>query len=193
MMLKQLRKKLDLSWIKKNRIWDVVVYGSYARGKIGARDIDVALILEKKVSVKIKMDLSQKLRNMLKQEGLVFDVKAIDWNDFLDEGFLGRESILAEGYSILKQDYLAERFGFNAQAIVEYSLRDLTLSGQKMLYYALQGRKKGEGILSKLNGRIVSKGVLQVPTRHYEEIKSVLEQHGVIFIVNFVLQYRYLQ
>lgn len=193
MMLKQLRKKLDLSWIKKNSIWDIVVYGSYARGKIDARDIDVAIILEKKVSVKIKMELSQKLRHMFKEAGFIFDVKAVDLSDFLNEGFLGRESIFAEGYSILKQDYLAERFGFNALAIIEYSLKDLTLSEQKMFYYALQGRKKGEGILSKLKGRIVSKGVLQVPTRHYEEVKSVLEQHGVMFIVNFVLQYRYLQ
>jgi len=193
MMLKQLRKKLDLSWIKKNHIWDVVIYGSYARGKIDARDIDVAIILEKKISISVKMELSQKLRTMFKEEGFVFDVKTVDLNDFLNEGFLGRESIFAEGYSVLKQDYLAERFGFNALSIVEYSLKDLTLSEQKMFYYALQGRKKGEGILAKLNGRIVSKGVLQVPTRNFEEIKSVLELHDVMFIVNFVLQYRYLQ
>lgn len=193
MMLKQLRKKLDLSWIKKNSIWDIVVYGSYARGKLDARDIDVAILLEKKSSVRNKMVLCQQLRHKLSEKEIIFDVKAVNFADFLNAGFLGRESILAEGYSILKQDYLAERFGFNAQAIVEYSLKDLTLSEQKMLYYALRGRKKGEGILSKLGGRIVSKGVLQVPTRHYEEIKSVLEQHGVMFIVNFVLQYRRLQ
>lgn len=193
MMFKQLRKKLDLTWIKKNGIWDIVIYGSYARGKIDARDIDTAIILKQKVPVKAKMLLCQQLRNMFSEKGLVFDVKAVDFGDFLNISFLGRESILAEGYSILKQDYLAERFGFNAFAIVEYSLKGLSSSGQKMFYYALQGRKKGTGILHEVKGRIVSKGVLQVPTKHYEEIKSVLELHNILFIVNFMLQYRYLQ
>ena len=189
MMLKQLRKKLDLSWIKKNSIWDIVVYGSYARGKIDAKDIDVAIILEKKISVNVKMELSQKLRRMFKDDGFVFDVKAVDLNDFLNAGFLGRESIFAEGYSILKQDYLAERFGFNALAIVEYRLKDLTLSEQKMLYYALQGRKKGRGMLAKFGGRILSKGILEVPTAHYEKLKSLIDSYGINYKATPCLQY----
>ena len=109
-MFEKLRKKLDLSWIKKNDIWDIVVYGSYARGKADAKDIDIAIILYKPTNAEKKMILCQELRRMLSEEKYTLDVKATDINDFLTAGFLGREAILAEGRSLLKKDYMAERF-----------------------------------------------------------------------------------
>lgn len=191
-MLEKLRKKLDLNWIKKNNIWDIVVYGSYARGKIDAGDIDIAIIFSQLTAVKKKMLLCQYLRGKLSLDNYSLDIKAVDLNDFLNAGFLGRESIIAEGYSLLKKDYVAERFGFSSTALIEYSLKKLSPAKQKMLYYALQGRKKGTGILSKLGGKIISKGVLKIPTRHYEEIRKVLEQHNVVFKSTFILEYRLL-
>lgn len=58
-----------------------------------------------------------------------------------------------------------------------------------MFYYALQGRKKGTGILSKKGGKIISKGIAQIPTKYYEEMKSILDQHKIKHTTNFVLQY----
>ena len=191
-MLENLRKKLDLSWIKANNIWDIAVYGSFARGKSESRDIDIAVIMDKITSVKEKMEISQKIRHMISEKKINFDVKVVDMNDFLNPGFLAREAIFAEGYSILKNDYVAERFGFTAVAIMEYSLKGLSPSKQKMFYYALQGRKKGTGILAEKNGRIVSKGVVQIPTRYYEEIKDLFEQNKVSYKARFLLQYRIL-
>ena len=192
MMFEQLRKKLDSSWIRKNEPWDIVVYGSYARGGSETRDIDLAIILRKPTPVKTKMALCQELRRMLAGAGYSLDVKAVDINDFLNPGFLGREAILAEGRSLLKKDYLAERFGFQAVALAQYSFKGLSASRQKMFYYALQGRKKGTGLLAKMNGKIVSKGLLQVPVRHYEEIRSLIEQHKLHCTTTFALQYRIL-
>ena len=192
-MFEKLRKKLDLNWVRKNGVWDVVVYGSYARGKDDARDIDVAMILTAPAPAARKMQLCQELRRKLASEGYALDVKAADLNDFLNAGFLGREAIFAEGRSLVKRDYVAERFGFAAIAIVEYSLKPLTPSRQKMLYYALQGRKRGTGLLAKLGGSIISKGVLQVPTRHYEEIRELLDREGISYTTTFALRYRILR
>lgn len=189
-MLEKLQKKLDSTWIKKNNIWDIVVYGSFARGKSDSRDIDIAVILGKPTPVRKKMILCQQLRKLLPERKL--DVKAVDINDFLNKGFLGREAILAEGYSVIKKDYLAERFGFNAVAVIEYSLKGLTPAKQKMFYYAIRGRKKGEGILAKKKGRIIAKGVFQVPVKYYEEIKILLDNHKVNYTSSFTLQYRIL-
>lgn len=189
-MLKKLRKKLDLNWIKKNTIWDVVIYGSYVRGKTDARDIDIAIILSESISVAKKMVLCQELRHMLSEAGYVLDIKAVDIEDFLNAGFLGREAIFAEGSSLLKGDYLAERFGFTACALVQYSLKRLTQSKKKMFYYALQGRKRGSGLLAQINGKILSKGILQLPIRHYEELKALLGQHDLDYVTTFALQYR---
>lgn len=189
-MLKLLQKKLDLNWIKKNAIWDVVIYGSYVRGKTDARDVDLAIILSEHVPLAKKMFLCQELRQMLSAADYIFDVKAVDINDFLNAGFLGREAIFAEGLSLIKEDYLAERFGFTACAIVQYSLKRLTQSKKKMLYYALQGRKRGTGILAKINGKILSKGILQLPIRHYEDFKALLGKHDIDYTTTFTLQYR---
>src|SRR3989338_1581490 len=189
MMFKKLRKKLDLNWIKKNDVWDIVVYGSYVRGKTDARDIDIALILNKITSVKKKMVLCQELRAALSDKGYSMDVKAVDIRDLMNVSFLAREAILAEGRSLLRKDYLAERFGFKNFAIIEYGLKNLTPAKQKMFYYALQGRKRGTGILARIGGRIISKGVLQVPVRHYEEVLNLFKQHGVGNKTIFVLEY----
>lgn len=188
-MFEKLQKKLDLIWIKKKAIWDVVIYGSCARGKIDARDIDVAIILSKSIPIAKKMVLCQELRHMLSEEGYLLDVKAVDIEDFLNVGFLGREAIFAEGRSLLKADYLAERFGFTAFTQVQYGLKKLTPSKKKMFYYALQGRKRGTGTLAKINGKILSKGILQVPTRHYEELKALLGQHDIDYTTTSTLQY----
>jgi len=122
----------------------------------------------------------------------ILDIKTLDLKDMVNPGNLNREAILAEGYSLIKKDYLAERFGFKAMAQVEYSLNKLTPAKQKMFYYALQGRKKGTGMLSRLGGRIISKGVLEVPTKEYEEINSLLIEQGIPYRTTFLLRYRIL-
>lgn len=189
-MFKGLLKKLDLTWIKKKSIWDVVVYGSYARGNYFSNDIDIALILSKEIPVNQKWQLNQEFKNKFGTSGKKLDVKSVDFKDLLNVGFLGREAIIAEGYSLINNNSLAGRFGFEAIALLEYSLEKLSSSKKKTVYYALQGRTKGKGILSRLHGRIISGGVLEVPTKHYEEISSLLKRHSVPYKATFTLKYR---
>ena len=61
-----------------------------------------------------------------------------------------------------------------------------------MFYYALQGRKKGTGILAKIGGKFVSKGVIKIPTKYFDEIKELLEGHNINFAATFILEYRVL-
>lgn len=191
-MLENWPKKWDSRWIKENNIWDIVVYGSYVRGKSKAKEIDIAVILDKIIPVKRKWDLNQELKKKIDLKDKTLDIKTLDLKDLINPGNLNREAILAEGYSLIKKDYIAERFGFKAIAQVEYSLNKLTPAKQKMFYYTLQGRKKGTGILSRLGGRIISKGILEVPTKEYEEINSLLVEKGIPYQTTFLLRYRIL-
>lgn len=190
MMYKKLRKKLDSSWIKSNGIWDVIVYGSYARGKEEAGDIDIAIILPKITAAGIKLALCQQARKMLADKDYKIDAKTADIKDMQDSSFLAREGIIAEGYSLLKNKPLAAIFGFSAFTLVEYSLKKLSKGKQKTLYYALQGRKKGSGVLADYGGRILSKGVLEVPTAHYEKLKYLLDYYGADYKATPCLQYK---
>lgn len=191
-MLENWPKKWDSHWIKENNIWDIVVYGSYIRGKTKAKEIDIAVILDKTIPIKKKWALNQELKRKISLKDKNLDIKTLDFKDLINPGNLNREAVLAEGYSLIKKDYLAERFGFKAMAQVEYSLNKLTPAKQKMFYYTLQGRKKGTGMLSRLGGRIISKGVLEVPTQEYEEINSLLIEKGISYRTTFVLRYRIL-
>ena len=79
-MFERLQKKLDSSseWLRANNVWDVLVYGSAARGKRNIRDIDVALILEQKITVDGKLRLAQEMRKIFAVENVVFDVKVVE-------------------------------------------------------------------------------------------------------------------
>jgi len=188
-MYKKLRKKLDSNWIKANGVWDIVVYGSYARGKESASDIDIAIILPKVTSAGTKLILCQQIRKMLADENYKIDAKAADIKDMQNTSFLAREGIIAEGYSLLKNKPFAAIFGFSAFTLVEYSFKNIAPAKQKMFYYALQGRKKGRGMLARFGGRILSKGILEVPTAHYEKLKSLIDSYGINYKATPCLQY----
>ncbi len=183
-MFEPLHKKLASHSELLLGVWDVVVYGSAVRGKSKPRDIDIAVLMAGKIIASKKLYLAQQFR-----KNLGGDVKVVDLDDFLNPGFLARQAILAEGYSLLKKDYLAERFGYSALALITYTLKSLPLSKQKLLYYALQGRKRGTGVLAKLGGKIIGKSLLAVPTKHFEKLKDLLQQHQVEFETSFTLQY----
>lgn len=187
-MFEDLRKAL-VSLLPKE-VWDAVVYGSAMRGKAQPRDIDIAIILPQTTSAEKKIMLSQTLRQKLKQKNYTTDIKIINMSDLQDPGFLARQAILGEGYSLIHKDYIAERFGFKPVAYLNYSLKNLTPSKKKMVYYALQGRKKGAGLLSKLGGGFPAKGMICIPTIHLEKIKSLLNQNHVEYKTVLALVYQ---
>ncbi|MBI4155194.1 nucleotidyltransferase domain-containing protein [Candidatus Woesearchaeota archaeon] len=196
MILKKLLKSQDLNLIKaftkqNPGVWDVAVYGSYIRGKEDARDIDIALILSKSFDMGKKIDLAYKLKKLFEKIiPLEVDVKAVDLQDFLDENFLAREGIIAESYLINRKRYLADLLGFKTFAIIKYNLKGLTYSQKKMLYYALKGRRGNEGVLKKLGGEMLSKGILKIPVYAVFPIESLLKLHKLSYNVELVMSYQ---
>lgn len=187
-MFEDLRKSL-VSLLPKE-VWDAVVYGSSVRGKVQPRDVDIAIIFSQPIQAEKKLLLSQKLREKLKEKNYVADIKIISIKDMQDPGFLARQAILAEGYSLIHNCGLSERFGFKPFVYIKYSLKKLSSSKKKSVYYALQGRKKGEGVLNQLGGAIIAKGMLQIPTMHLEKIKALLDQNNVEYKTTFVAVYQ---
>ena len=196
MILKKLLKSQELSltnaFIKQNPgVWDIALYGSYIRGKEEARDIDIALILSKSFNAEIKIDLAYKLKKLFEKIiPLEIDVKAVDLQDFLDENFLARDGIIAEGYLILRERYLADLLGFKTFAVIKYNLKGLTYSQKKMLYYALKGRRGNEGVLKKIGGEMLSNGILKIPVNTVFQIESLLKLHKLSYNIELVMSYQ---
>lgn len=187
----ELRCEIKRFLSEHGEVWDIVVYGSIMRSKDDAKDIDFAIILAKKISVEEKLALSQTLKESIEktQPSMQIDVKAVDLEDFTDSLFVARQGIMAEGYSLSRGQYLTELFGFETFALIKYSLNNLTYSEKKMLYYALKGRRGTKGVLAKINGTLVSRGLLRVPVQSYDKIARLLRMHKVNFSSEFMMSY----
>lgn len=165
---------------KRIEIWDVVVYGSFARGKINARDVDVAIILSSKTTLNKKLELAQELKYSLnKILKFKIDVKSIDLSDLIDPLFIARKAILAEGFSLTKKKNLAEIFGFEQFYLFSYNLNGLSHSEKVMFQYALKGRRGEKGLLKITKSEQLGKGVIKAPLQHSEEFKSFFEKNKI--------------
>lgn len=178
------RKNLDIA--------DIIVYGSIVRGKEDARDIDVAIVLAAKTKEDRKLSLAQELKESIEKNfpSMQIDVKATDFADLCDASFLARQGIIAEGYSLLKKQYVAQYFGFRTFVLIKYSLKDLTYSQKKMLYYALKGRRGNKGMLDSWGGELISREVLRVPIDASHKIENLLAMHHVKFTIEYAMVYK---
>jgi len=185
-MLKNYLKNLD--WIKKTnsiaksyynkykkKIFDIILYGSAARGKHKPRDIDI-LIIFKDVDKKEYFELPYELRKNLEKEGLKADVKGILIYELFDPKFLARQSLLIEGYSLIKNNLLSERFGFESYSLFAYSLKNLNHNEKTKFQYAFKGRRGEKGVLEELSGVTVGMGSVLIPIENSEKFKEFLDK-----------------
>ena len=84
MMLNDLKKCLE-SEKKDKKIFDIVVYGSFVKGKAAPRDIDLAVIFTEG-SLRERLDSLQEVKQKLRKLNKEFDAKQI----FLSTSHPGR-------------------------------------------------------------------------------------------------------
>lgn len=166
------------------RIWDILLFGSAVRGKMKPVDIDAAIIFSCPTKLEEKLSTSQKVREKLGEE---WQVIGMDLNDLTDENFLARTGIIAEGYSVKRDEQFGKLLGFIPTAIFTYSLENLSNNDRTRLKYALSGRKKGEGLLPKWGGKFLGKGCILVPIEFMDELKELFESFNVRFLVKKAL------
>lgn len=192
-MLKNLLKSQKLiSKIKKFKtkdIFDILVYGSIVRGKEKINDIDIAIVLNEKESVNEKLELAEKLKSQLDFLDINVDVKAIDLSDLEDSSFIARQAILAEGYSLIDEKFLNEKFGFKAFVIFNYSLKGLTYSEKKMFYYALKGRRNQKGLLELKGAEMLGDCIIKVLLVDSEEFNELFKRKNIKCKIEKIIEY----
>jgi len=171
-------------------IFDVAIYGSAVRDKTDLRDVDFAIIFLQPETLEKKLNLSQELKNKLKNKfDFEIDVKCVDIKDLLDSSFLARTAIVAESFLITRKKFLHDILGFKSYFIFSYSLKNLNQSKKVMFQYALQGRRGEKGLLEITNSISLGRGVIKVPLQHAEEIKEFLEKNKIECKIYKVLCY----
>lgn len=167
---------LSKRFYNKNRgkVVDIVLFGSLARKKKFPSDIDICLILKKR-----NQGLSDKFKKLLKSE-----FEEIHFSCLSLKNFPGRtlwQTLLHEGYSLTKEEKWAELLGYETKVLYWYRLKDLKQSDKVRFYYALKGRKGEKGILQRLNGKHLGKGVIMLPLKGDDEMKEFFLDWGVPF------------
>ena len=112
-------KTLLKNWISKSKlkdfisehnISDIILYGSVVRGKDSYNDLDVAIILNKKIKLEKRLKISQKFRNQFPFDNKKIDVKTISYKDLIDPSFIARQAIIAEGYSLIDSKFIHQKY-----------------------------------------------------------------------------------
>ena len=195
MILKKLLNLQALKSIKEfkdkhKEVFDIAIYGSVVRGKIDFNDIDFAIIFSSKMKEDEKLSLSQELKSILKKSlNFELDIKGVDIFDLLDNSFLARKAIIAEGFLIIKNEFLHSLFGFDNYSIFSYSLKNLNNSRKVMFQYALRGRRGEEGLIALNNATLLGKGVLKVPLEHTQEFEEFFENNKIDYKIKHGLYY----
>lgn len=172
---------------KKNRdIYDIVIYGSFAKGNADFNDVDI-IVLFNNVPLDSRLRKAQALKAILKKEIPNLDVKTMNFDDFFNENFLARQSLLIEGLSAVKNKRLSELLGFSGFSIFTYNLKNLDHNKKTQFTYALSGRNS-QGMLRLLGGKSLGRGAVQIPIANSSEFESFLTKWNIGYKIKNILE-----
>ena len=182
MMLTELKNWLK-SEAKDKSIFDIVVYGSVAKGKYHPRDIDIAVIF-RTGSLEERLNKIQKIKKKIPIKNI--DIKALLWEELFQEEFFARSGIFLEGISVINGEHFAKRLGFSGGILFIYNLKNKTHTEKVKFNYLLSGRTSS-GIVGKLNGKQISPGVVKIPIQNSFEFEQILISHHISFTKEAIL------
>lgn len=166
-MLKNYLRLLKLGckkFAKKYDVFDIVLYGSAVKGSEDINDIDILLIFNQK-KLNERTSISQELKEILSKKIKKVDIKTINLKELFETGFLARQAILIEGYSLLGNIDFSRKLGFKGYSLFTYNLKNLNHNEKTKFIYALIGRAK-EGMIKKLNGKHIGRGGMIIPIKN---------------------------
>lgn len=156
-------KKLCRKALKKYpELKDIIIFGSFVRGKAKPGDIDIGLIIAK---YKVKSGIIGKIIMEFDAfEGI--DIEVIDSEMIYMDPLFWR--IASEGFSIKNDKFIAKAAQTEPMAIFEYSLKDLTKTKKVQFNRAVHNVLKDKKI------HLVKTGSVWVPLSASEKFNELI-------------------
>lgn len=173
--LQGLKKNLlDIYRKNKEKIFDILLFGSVLKGKENVEDVDVAVIFKDKEDINIL----NSIKNVSKEVHV----------DFLFLTELYKQSLwktlIREGYSIVYKKKLSSVFDFQSYGLYVYDLTGL--GSRKSRFSQVLSGYKAESVLDKVKGIILRPGVIMVPIEHVEYFRTFLETWNVKYKLKYI-------
>ncbi len=156
----------------KTVVKDVVLFGSLVRGKDAPGDIDVLIVFLDKVNKELEYEFKQQCPEKV-------SIISKTASSIYEESFSARESVLFEGYSLVRKRFIASEWGFSSLGLFIYQTRKLANTAKTKFYYALNGRSDSKGISDSLEAIKLSDNILAVPLEKIELAKAFFEYWSV--------------
>ena len=164
-ILGKIAKKIAKKYFE---IEDIIIFGSYMKGKEKPNDIDVLLIFKQKINKQIELEF-KKLTN------LEIDINSTTLKELEGEGFIAKEGLYLEGKSLVTNKKISESIGFVSIAFIKYDISKIKGSERIKFYYALQGRGKEKGFLSKIGAKRYANNLIVCDYSLIEKVKPFFD------------------
>lgn len=185
MILEKLKKCLKDE--KKEPIFDIIVFGSFVKGKMFPRDIDIMVVFLEG-SLRERLDIIQDIKNKVKRKiDINLDMQQCLLKDLFSTEFLARTGILLEGFSIFHNKKFCQILGFDSYTIFWYNLKGLSHTQKIKFNYILAGRNQ-KGVIELLNGTRLTSGVIKIPIEHSLEFEEILKRNKINYNKKNILE-----
>ena len=153
---------------------DCIVFGSYVKGSINPKDIDVLLLFAIEKDSRVVKELREKFQKLDPK----ISVTAVTYEELLSENFLARQGVFWEGFSLRKGKKLIDAWGFKPFSIFRVRMAGLKKKEKVRFHYALYGRK-GKGFLEEADGSRISPGVFIIPSEYSNSFEEFLQSWDI--------------
>jgi predicted nucleotidyltransferase len=166
----------------------VVLFGSYARGDYTeGSDIDVLALFKRKADLEKK---STEIYGITTGSALFFQVICMTLEELQSSTLL--ESVLRDGKILFSSQEARKSLTpiYKPYALVTYSTANLNAKQRVVFSQKLEGRRQNkyryEGLIHKLGGYKVGKGVLMVPSANLKALTERFERTKIDYSVRYV-------
>lgn len=151
---------------------DILVFGSYVRGKTAPCDIDIMVIFSKKVNKQVEYEIRKIIEKSYSNISIISKTR----DSLQDPSFDARESYLFEAKSFFTKQTMGEKYGYLSFGMFKYDFKNWNKLKKTKFYYALNGRGKSLGVIGNLTGMKLSDRIVLIPLDNIEEFKNFLEE-----------------
>lgn len=173
------------SWIKSSKVLDVILFGSFMRGKFNPNDVDLCIII-KDEDEKKSLNLVDSLGKLTDKFRLKFHINILTAASFVSGSTLVK-TLLIEGYSVKRSRKFSSVIGFESNSLFVYTLKHFSSSKRVKFHYLLKGRYGLEGVLKEVSGKFLGTGSILVPSEKEDILREVFDQWGVKYKIERIL------
>lgn len=169
--LSEVKKKLK-PYLVNPRVFDVVLFGSFVKGKANPSDIDVAVISDCELE---------------EIEG--FHISFLSPVDFFKNTPTLVSTLIKEGFSLEHNKYFSAVYGFENRCMFIYELSGLTSSKKVQVVNFLRGSKNQKGLVEEKKGKWISQGCFSCAIEHDFLFDGFFINQGIKFKKYYLLMH----